>query len=167
LIGNNLDPQYANHIKKYVKKKKLSKKIQILPFVDKKELSLIYENSNCFVLSSLQEGAPNVLLESLYFGLPTISTNVGNASAILGKNGILVANSYERLEKLSLQSLVNLSYSVDQKNKKELAIAMCNMIEEYSSWLEKSEDMRKYILSKYSVENMVQSYEDMYQKYIK
>lgn len=48
-----------------------------------KDINIIYQMSDVFVLSSLWEGCPNVLLEAMANKLPVISTNVGGASEII------------------------------------------------------------------------------------
>lgn len=60
-----------------------------------------YKNADAFVLGSLYEGFPNVLVESLYFGVPIVSIDcIGGPSDIIedGVNGYLIkeynANSF-------------------------------------------------------------------------
>lgn len=77
----------------------------------KKEIDVVYQAADVFVLSSLWEGCPNVLLEAMASKLPVISTNVGGASEIILhlKNGYLTekgdANAlYRAMEFLYLES---------------------------------------------------------------
>jgi glycosyltransferase involved in cell wall biosynthesis len=51
-----------------------------------------FNKSDVFVLSSLSEGMPRVILEAMASGIPIVSTDVGGLSEILtnGKTGILV-----------------------------------------------------------------------------
>lgn len=57
-----------------------------------KEMDALYQAADVFVLSSLWEGCPNVLLEAMANKLPVISTEVGGANEIIMhlKNGYLV-----------------------------------------------------------------------------
>jgi glycosyltransferase involved in cell wall biosynthesis len=51
-----------------------------------------YRNADLFVLSSDQEGCPNVLLEAMSYGVPSIATSVGAVPEIItdGENGLVV-----------------------------------------------------------------------------
>ena len=54
--------------------------------------SLVYRAIDVFVMSSLTEGLPNVLLESLAHRLPVVATRVGGIPSVIedGQNGLLV-----------------------------------------------------------------------------
>jgi glycosyltransferase involved in cell wall biosynthesis len=58
-----------------------------------RQLEQIYDASDVFVLPSLSEGVPKVLLEAMSRGVPIIATEVGGVGDILRnlENGILVA----------------------------------------------------------------------------
>ncbi len=45
---------------------------------------------DAFLLPSLSESMPNVLLEALFFGLPLVGSDVGGVCEIIGDNGLLV-----------------------------------------------------------------------------
>lgn len=161
LVGNNSE-EYFDTIKNYLKKYKLTNKVLIVPFVSRREISNLYRSANCFVLSSLQEGCPNVLLESLYFGLPTISTDVGNAKSLLRGLGYLVKNGYQDLSKTRIETLMKLANSENQPNKKELVMAMQNMVKDYYRWRLKSKAMNAYIRSNYNISKMISRYEKIF-----
>tara|TARA_B100000424_G_scaffold225510_1_gene185688 strand:- start:697 stop:1773 length:1077 start_codon:yes stop_codon:yes gene_type:complete len=52
----------------------------------------IYELLDLYVSSSISEGSPNVIIESLSYGIPVVATNVGGVSELVshGENGFLV-----------------------------------------------------------------------------
>lgn len=58
----------------------------------RKDILAMYGQVNVFALSSLSEGLPNVILESMAIGLPVVATRVGGLPEIIddGRTGILV-----------------------------------------------------------------------------
>ena len=73
----------------------------------KKNVADYYNKASVFVFTSRHEGFPNALLEALYFGLPSISTDCPHGPSDLikdGTNGFLVSvgNQEELCNKLNL-----------------------------------------------------------------
>ena len=56
------------------------------------DLSVFYQSLDVFVLSSLREGLPNVVLEAMAFGAPVLATDVAGMPSIIndGRTGILI-----------------------------------------------------------------------------
>jgi glycosyltransferase involved in cell wall biosynthesis len=54
----------------------LSNKIDFIPGLKEKELNLVYKQASLFVLSSVIENCPSVLLEAMANQLPVLVTNV-------------------------------------------------------------------------------------------
>jgi glycosyltransferase involved in cell wall biosynthesis len=71
--------------------KALGVPLTLTPFVDHRELPRLYARARVFVLPSLTEGHPKVLLEAMSCGLPCVASNVGGSRAILtdGDTGLL------------------------------------------------------------------------------
>lgn len=67
-----------------------AKRIQILPA--RLDLAPQYREAGCFVLSSLKEGLPNVVMEAMATGTPVVSTAVDGAPELVeeGRTGLLV-----------------------------------------------------------------------------
>lgn len=108
-----------SEIETLVKEENLSSRVNLLGFLDKEELYKVYKESNVFVLGSLWEGFPNVVLEAMSFGLPVISTPVAGSVDVIknGKNGFLsklddlservhyVVTDCEIREKMAIESI--------------------------------------------------------------
>ena len=111
---------------------------------DKRELASIYKNSDAFILPSLSEGLPTVILEAIYFGLPVISTDIGGIK----------------------EHFDDCVYLVPPNNSIKLAEAMINLLKVNN--LEKakklSKNFKNVIESKYSWKFVADEYEKIYQK---
>lgn len=72
--------------------KKLATEMNIAHQIDfegqQKDIAQYYNKAGMFVFTSEHEGFPNALLEALYFGIPTISTNCPHGPADLIKDGV-------------------------------------------------------------------------------
>ena len=73
-----------NYYQKQVEKYNLQNKIIFLGFITKK--SEFFDNIDVFLLPSYWEGMPCSILESLKYGVPVISTNVGGIPEIIIDN---------------------------------------------------------------------------------
>ena len=90
--------------------KALGVPLTVTPFVDHRELPERYTGARVFVLPSLTEGHPKVLLEAMSCGVPCVASNVGGSRAILadGETGLLfepgdVGGLAARLEQILAQ----------------------------------------------------------------
>jgi len=73
LVGNGEDKTYFRDL---VNKYCLNNRVLFLGEMSDCELVHYYKNSNVFVLPSLSEVCPTVVLEAMYFGLPVIATDI-------------------------------------------------------------------------------------------
>jgi glycosyltransferase involved in cell wall biosynthesis len=82
---------YANPlIRELVRTSQISPdQIELLGEVD--EMSSFYEQLDLFVLTSITEGFPNVLVEAMMNGVPVISTDVGDAQNIIMDESYVVS----------------------------------------------------------------------------
>ena len=68
----------------------LSKNIIMKDFIPDSELPKIYRNSDVFVLSSLNEGVPNTILEAMACGIPIVCTELPQLVDVVKGCGLLV-----------------------------------------------------------------------------
>lgn len=97
---------------------------------------------NCFVLPTSREGMPNVLFEAGSYGMPIISTNIEEISCHFTNlhDAILVSDrSIDQLTNAFIQLIENLE--------------LCNKLRKQAL----------ITIQKYSVENMVEQYNSLYQ----
>jgi len=122
-------------------------KVRFLGFVNNKELPPIYAASDIYILSSQQEGLSLSLLESMASELITISTgNTGGTDVIKhGENGFL----YEVANVNALSDCLNNALQLDD-----------------NQLLKIKESSRKTIVEKFSVDYMVDLWEDNYRKFL-
>ena len=76
-----------NSMLNYIKSNKLSKNVKIINFQDNPYKYI--KKSNLFILSSLYEGLPNVLLEAISLKKFVISSNCPTGPKEISKNGKL------------------------------------------------------------------------------
>jgi glycosyltransferase involved in cell wall biosynthesis len=78
LITGRLEPEtYKEHIENMVKGLKLEENVQMLGYVERRLLPLLYSAADATIVPSYSEGAPLVIPESLACGTSVIATNVG------------------------------------------------------------------------------------------
>jgi glycosyltransferase involved in cell wall biosynthesis len=67
-------------------------KVKFLGWIDRDVLPQIYRESSVFIMPSLEEGMPNVVLEAMASGLPIISTDNRGTNELVknGENGIII-----------------------------------------------------------------------------
>lgn len=101
IFGHASDPNLLNEITKLIETKALKESVLVNSYTDNPYRELL--ESNCFVLSSITEGLPNVLLEAMYLNVPCAATrSIPFISHVIenGKNGYTaeVGNVYDVAE---------------------------------------------------------------------
>ena len=91
IIGQpvNDEPFHEHHLKKVIKKLKVEDSIELLGYHPHPQE--ILEKASVFILPSISEGSPNVILEAMSVGVPVVASNVGGIPEIIntGKNGYM------------------------------------------------------------------------------
>jgi len=86
-----------DNVQEEIKKRDLVESVFLLGF--RKDIPELLANSDFFVLSSLVEGVPGVILEAATQGKPSISTNVGGVEEVLKDNQTgFIVNNFDKNE---------------------------------------------------------------------
>jgi len=106
IIGEGPERSSLQHL---VKTLNLQSTVLFLGHIYPKKLALYYNAADTFVLPSLIEGHPVVLLEAMASGLPIVATDVGgnNESVIDGVNGLLVCSRNQHALARALNLVLN------------------------------------------------------------
>jgi glycosyltransferase involved in cell wall biosynthesis len=94
-------------------------------YVDHEKLPEYYLDADIFILPSLAEGMPNVVLEAMGSGLPIIATNVPGSEELIrnGENGFLVAPKDVKALAQTVSTLINEKALRDKMGKRGQEIA--------------------------------------------
>jgi glycosyltransferase involved in cell wall biosynthesis len=89
VVGNG--PQ-KKELEMLVQNLNLNNNVRFFGKINRNHISPFYSIADIFILPSLSEGFPTVLLEAMAFGIPIIATNINGINEIIknNKNGFLV-----------------------------------------------------------------------------
>jgi len=149
IVGDVIPSRYGKEEKGY--KERLIKLCKDLGLQDKvifkgwlggEELWKVYCNSDLFIWSSRYDNFAHALVEAAYFKLPIISTPVGIAEELIGKEG---------------------GFIVNHENYKEMSERIIEIVENPKLMREMGEYNHKQSLN-YSYERMVEEYYKLYEE---
>jgi glycosyltransferase involved in cell wall biosynthesis len=132
-----VDISSKNDFMNLVSKYKLEK--HIISIGIRNDVPMLMSLFDVLVLSSLSESFPNVLIEAMASGTPCISTDVGDATHIIGKTGWIVP----------VADAVSLEYSI---------MEAINEMENIKIWKKRKLDCIKRIEDNFSFKKMNNSY---------
>jgi glycosyltransferase involved in cell wall biosynthesis len=85
--------------------------VNYLGFVSDEQLYILYRENDLFVLPTLFEGMPTVVLEAMSYKMPVIVTDVGATRELIDKsNGFLIEKNNVAAFKKAILDFLNLSY---------------------------------------------------------
>lgn len=88
---------------------KIEDQVFFLGWCDRETLKAFYQSADIFVLPSLDEGMPNVLLEAMAMGLPVVATQISGSQELVkeGENGFLVPPKNPAIMAQKLSQLID------------------------------------------------------------
>lgn len=78
---------------------------------------MFYQSIGLFLMTSITEGFPNVLVDAMASGIPCIRTDVGDAKYIVGETGYVVLPKNSDEIQQALRKYLNLSKEEKLKRK--------------------------------------------------
>lgn len=134
-------PKYQLHIagegdlkdelKSLALRESISEKITFCGNLNKSQLLEKYNTSEFFILSSISEGFPKVVLEAIFCGCKVIATDVGSVNTFLPKKYIIKDNSTNSLLSSIVKIFNEKKYHIDIK-KLESEFNWANVIDKYA-----------------------------------
>ena len=104
------DTPYLENLKEVTKELGLEKMVIFTGWLQKEEMWKIFRSADLFLLSSLNEGMPNVLLEALGLNLPCLGSNIPGIKDILQYEELMFDPSDEE----ALSTKIKQFFSDDQ-----------------------------------------------------
>ncbi|MFA6227912.1 MAG: glycosyltransferase family 4 protein [Patescibacteria group bacterium] len=86
------DGPEKDHLTEQINQLNLTHKVKLLGHKNREELDVLYRQADVFLLTSLAEGWPIVIMEAARYGLPIIMTDVGSAGELIinQKSGLVI-----------------------------------------------------------------------------
>ena len=126
------DGPYRETLEQLVREYQVKDYVEFAGAKSKKELLPYYQQADLFILPSLSEGMPNVVLEAMAVGLPIAMTPCGGSKELIQGNGVVapVENFVEEVTALCK----------DVHRRKEYGRQSAVLTERYFSWEAKASD---------------------------
>lgn len=103
MVGDGEDFQ---SLKQMIEHYSLQNRVTLLGMLPRSEVAHLMQQSRFLVMSSISEGLPKVLLESLSCGTPAVVTDVGDCADVLGGAGIVVSTRSPQLLAEAMERMI-------------------------------------------------------------
>lgn len=124
LVGKG--PLYEYYTQNYT-----APNLNYLGFADDDKLIELYKENDVFVLPTLFEGMPTVVLEAMSYGMPVIVTDTGATTELVDKtNGIIISKEDHKSLKAAMMKL----YADSDENKQKLSASSYKKVKEKFTW---------------------------------
>ena len=127
IAGYNANKGYSKKAEELTDQLKASsffENVELIPRVERKELYKLYNRSDCFIMTSIQEGQPVSALEAACCGLPVFSTRCGGVEDyITSENGRIFEITDYKSFALSLNDFLNDKLKFDKQKIRKIIIS--------------------------------------------
>lgn len=124
LVGKG--PLYDEYVQKYS-----MPNMEFVGFASDEKLNELYRSKDVFVLPTLFEGMPTVVLEAMACGMPVIVTDTGATTEMVdGANGFII----EKKDVNSLKAAMIQFMEMDAEKRKKMSEASYNRVRENFTW---------------------------------
>ena len=145
------DPEYVTACKSLIATLGLENKIK---FLGVQKIMDIYPKIDLLVLTSISEGSPFVMLESLAVGIPIVATNVGGCAELIHGNGS------EDKAQGSAGRLVNIG------DPSGVASAAIELLSDERAWIAAQQIGLARVRKYYSMKKLIENYGSIYEEAI-
>ncbi|MBI2818894.1 MAG: glycosyltransferase family 4 protein [Acidobacteria bacterium] len=90
LVLTGGDGYGAEEIRKYIRREGMQDRVQLLGYVDRNLIHLLYSGATALIFPSFEETFGLPILEAMSYGLPVITSNVSAMPEVAGEAAILV-----------------------------------------------------------------------------
>lgn len=108
LVGKG-PKEYINKCKNFINENNIKNNVVYIESLKQEEIPQLYNISDMFLLPTQHEIFGMVILESMYFGLPVITTYNGGSSVLINnnKNGFIESLNIERWKNIIINNINN------------------------------------------------------------
>lgn len=134
------DGPYRENLQHLVKQYEVEDYVKFVGMKNKEELLPYYQQADIFILPSLSEGMPNVVLEAMATGLPIVMTPCGGSKELVDDNGF-IASTEEFVQRI-------IELCKDEEKRKIFGACSLERTREKFDWETKAADYVELMNSK-------------------
>ena len=161
--GNIASPDFHSQVIDYRKTLKSRERIQLFEY--RSDVGRLLAGADAFVLNSFSEGWSMAATEALMAGIPLIHSECGSAWELVGQNGergIVVPNPATEPINMGRQAILQTYLQKRQRNSEALIQAMTSLIEGYSTWQAKRDQIAAFARDAFSARRMAEGYQAVF-----
>ncbi|MDO4515042.1 MAG: glycosyltransferase family 4 protein [Lachnospiraceae bacterium] len=134
------DGPYREELQRLVEQNNVEKFVEFVGMKTKEELLPYYQQADLFILPSLSEGMPNVVLEAMATGLPIVMTPCGGSKEMIHGNGVIAPIDDFVMQVIELCK--------DEEKREAFGICSAKLTKERFAWNAKASEYLDLIAAK-------------------